>query len=230
MSKKKTNLWIVPGVLLLALACENPFFYGDPATLGLIDNGWGYFESHQYDLAIPAFTQALTALETDSSLLVDQSKADAHAGLGWSFLRSGVPDIALENFQMSQELGLYNFGISVGLMSSCYELRETNPGLVDLAIETGEWVLESGMAPVFEHDPAIGLDQAQILIAQSYYFKGDLGQTKAMIIAINSFYNYIDENNSGTWNLAGAANSRDYDSFAELLLAILMNMESVYPV
>ena len=217
-------------VLICSSGCESPHFYGDPAVLELISEGWDYFEVSQFPQAINSFTAALAGLEADTAILVDLSRADAHAGLGWSYLRSGLADPAMTNFDRSQELGLFNFGISLGRLGSFYELRETNPVYVDSAIATGTWIFSSDMPTVFEHDPDVDENTVRMVMAQCHLYQGDLDATLAMIVAMDSYYSYVDRNNTGTWNLSASTTVQEYDSFAELLLAILMDMQSIYPV
>ena len=237
MKNKYTKIYF--GVLIIILlfytGCTDPLS-GNPEHLAKIEEGWDKFEAHFYTEALESFIDARDGLEvdyfTDSLFLAYSGLSEAYLGMGWCYLRLNEAQESMESFMASETLGVYGFGTSIGLMGAYYKLGQPDDdgnmdeSMIDNAIETGDWILSTlsttGMdTNLFIHDPNIDSDDVRILIARSYFFKGDEDSVLEWIIIIDSEtdYGYLNKDDPDTRHLPGS--SQLYNSFGEVLLAIL---------
>jgi hypothetical protein len=123
-------------------------------------------------------------------------------------------------------------------MAAYFELGNEIPidtTQINVAIEIGHWIFSSGMGEEFENDITINVSDVKLLMARSYYAKGNLSnntdlETGALywILQLDPGYVYLN-GDPVTWNLYDSG-TQDFDSFDEIILMILRALESeVFP-
>ena len=237
----KINLMIM---MIFVLSCEadDPLsFYGGTELVDLVESAWASFRDGGYDVSLATFQEAKDIADEQTgtdTLLIHSTYGSIHTGIGWCNLRLLNADIARDNFIISQGYVLYSFGTSVGLMASYFELGNEIPidtAQINLAIEIGHWIFSSGMPEEFENDVTINVNDVKLLMAKSYYAKGDLSDNSNeglgalyWILQLEPGYVYLN-GDPLTWNLYNYG-MQDYDSFDEIILMILRVLESeVFP-
>ena len=237
----KINLMIM---MIFVLSCEadDPLsFYGGTELVDLVESAWASFRDGDFEVSLATFQEAKEIADDQTgtdTLLIHSTYGSIHTGIGWCNLRLLNADIARDNFITSQNYVLYSFGTSVGLMASYFELGNAIPidtSQINLAIEIGHWIFSSGMPEEFENDVTINVDDVKLLMAKSYYAKGDLSNNANdgsgalyWILQLDSGYVYLNAD-PVTWNLYGNG-VQDFDSFDEIILMILRVLESeVFP-
>jgi len=263
----KINIKILGLIFIIfVLSCEenDPLsFYGGQDLVALVDEAWDDFNnadsSEDYENALDKFNQAKDSADVQvdmDTLLIHTTYSDIHTGIGWCNLRLLNADIARDNFITSQGYEEYSFGTSVGLMTAYYELayrqdegEDNDPDIslsyiidttqINLAIDIGHWIFSSGMPDEFVHDTTINVDDVRLLMAKSYFAKGDLSDNETeeagalhWILRFldgnnNSTYDYLDENVPESWYVKGSesAGAQAYDSFEEVILMIIIRLE-----
>ena len=230
-------------MMIFVLSCEadDPLsFYGGTELVDLVESAWASFRDGDYEVSLATFQEAKDIADEQTgtdTLLIHSTYGSIHTGIGWCNLRLLNADIARDNFIISQGYVLYSFGTSVGLMASYFELGNEIPidtAEINLAIEIGHWIFSSGMPEEFENDVTINVNDVKLLMAKSYYAKGDLSDNSNeglgalyWILQLDSFYAYLDENSPLTWNFYNNG-EQDYDSFEEVILMIILLLESEY--
>ena len=237
----KINLMIM---MIFVLSCEadDPLsFYGGTELVDLVESAWASFRDGDYEVSLSTFQEAKEIADDQTgtdTLLIHSTYGSIHTGIGWCNLRLLNADIARDNFITSQNYVLYSFGTSVGLMASYFELGNAIPidtSQINLAIEIGHWIFSSGMPEEFENDVTINVDDVKLLMAKSYYTKGNLSNNANdgsgalyWILQLDPGYVYLNAD-PVTWNLYGNG-VQDFDSFDEIILMILRVLESeVFP-
>ena len=237
----KINLMVM---MIFVLSCEadDPLsFYGGTELVDLVESAWASFRDGDYDVSLATFQEAKDIADEQTgtdTLLIHSTYGSIHTGIGWCSLRLLNADIARDNFIISQGYVLYSFGTSVGLMASYFELGNEIPidtAQINLAIEIGHWIFSSGMPEEFENDVTINVNDVKLLMAKSYYAKGDLSDISDegsgalyWILQLEPGYVYLN-GDPLTWNLYNYG-MQDFDSFDEIILMILRVLESeVFP-
>ena len=237
----KINLMIM---MIFVLSCEadDPLsFYGGTELVDLVESAWASFRDGGYDVSLATFQEAKDIADEQTgtdTLLIHSTYGSIHTGIGWCNLRLLNADIARDNFILSQGYVLYSFGTSVGLMASYFELGNEIPidtAQINLAIEIGHWIFSSGMPEEFENDVTINVNDVKLLMAKSYYAKGDLSDNSNeglgalyWILQLEPGYVYLN-GDPLTWNLYNYG-MQDFDSFDEIILMIRRVLESeVFP-
>ena len=237
----KINLMVM---MIFVLSCEadDPLsFYGGTELVDLVESAWASFRDGDYDVSLATFQEAKDIADEQTgtdTLLIHSTYGSIHTGIGWCNLRLLNADIARDNFIISQGYVLYSFGTSVGLMASYFELGNEIPidtAQINLAIEIGHWIFSSGMPEEFENDVTINVNDVKLLMAKSYYAKGDLSDNSDegsgalyWILQLEPGYVYLN-GDPLTWNLYNYG-MQDFDSFDEIILMILRVLESeVFP-
>ena len=237
----KINLMVM---MIFVLSCEadDPLsFYGGTELVDLVESAWASFRDGDYDVSLATFQEAKDIADEQTgtdTLLIHSTYGSIHTGIGWCNLRLLNADIARDNFILSQGYVLYSFGTSVGLMASYFELGNEIPidtAQINLAIEIGHWIFSSGMPEEFENDVTINVNDVKLLMAKSYYAKGDLYDNSNegsgalyWILQLEPGYVYLN-GDPLTWNLYNYG-MQDFDSFDEIILMILRVLESeVFP-
>ena len=235
-------------MMLFVLSCEanDPMsFYGGGELVERVEEAWSVFRNGDFDGSLAIFNSALIdaesiMLEDSNATLIRSTLGDIHTGIGWCNLRLLHAETAREHFIISQGYELYSFGTSVGLMTAYYELGTVfpiNSTVVDSAIQIGHWIFSSGMPEEFEYNQSINVDDVRLLMAKSYFAKGDLSNNITeergalyWILELNDgYYGYLNENDPYTWNLYNNG-EQDYDSFGEVILMIIIELErEVFP-
>ena len=239
-------------MMIFVLSCQGGaddpnFFYGGQDLLDMVDEAWDDFTSadspEDYEDVLNKFIDAKNTAEALQSEmgppLIHSTFSDIHTGIGWCHLRLLHADIARDNFITSKEYEEYSFGASVGLMAAYFELGNEIPidiTQINLAIDWGRWIFSSGMPEEFEYDVTINVNDVKLLMARSYYTKGDLSNNidessgaLYWILQLDSFYDYLDANDPDSWHLY-ENQPQWYDSFDEIILMILRELESeVFP-
>ena len=234
-------------MMLFVLSCEanDPLsFYGGGELVERIEEAWSVFRDGYFDSSLAIFDSTL--IDAESIMLVDPNATlirstlgDIHTGIGWCNLRLLHAETAREHFIISQGYELYSFGTSVGLMTAYYELGTVFPidsTVVDSAIQIGHWILSSGMPEEFEYNQSINVDDVRLLMAKSYFSKGDLSDNDTekagalyWILQLDPESVYLDAADPFTWNLYDNG-EQDYDSFGEAILMIILELEKdVFP-
>tara|TARA_B100001013_G_scaffold344059_1_gene273297 strand:+ start:231 stop:962 length:732 start_codon:yes stop_codon:yes gene_type:complete len=237
----KINIMVM---MIFVLSCEadDPLsFYGGTELVDLVESAWASFRDGDYDVSLATFQEAKDIADEQTgtdTLLIHSTYGSIHTGIGWCNLRLLNADIARDNFIISQGYVLYSFGTSVGLMASYFELGNEIPidtAQINLAIEIGHWIFSSGMPEEFENDVTINVNDVKLLMAKSYYAKGDLSDNSDegsgalyWILQLEPGYVYLN-GDPLTWNLYNYG-MQDFDSFDEIILMILRVLESeVFP-
>ena len=237
----KINIMVM---IIFVLSCEadDPLsFYGGTELVDLVESAWASFRDGDYDISLATFQEAKDIADEQTgtdTLLIHSTYGSIHTGIGWCNLRLLNADIARDNFIISQGYVLYSFGTSVGLMASYFELGNEIPidtAQINLAIEIGHWIFSSGMPEEFENDVTINVNDVKLLMAKSYYAKGDLSDNSNegsgalyWILQLEPGYVYLN-GDPLTWNLYNYG-MQDFDSFDEIILMILRVLESeVFP-
>ena len=233
----KINIMVM---IIFVLSCEadDPLsFYGGTELVDLVESAWASFRDGDYDISLATFQEAKDIADEQTgtdTLLIHSTYGSIHTGIGWCNLRLLNADIARDNFIISQGYVLYSFGTSVGLMASYFELGNEIPidtAQINLAIEIGHWIFSSGMPEEFENDVTINVNDVKLLMAKSYYAKGDLSDNSNegsgalyWILQLEPGYVYLN-GDPLTWNLYNYG-MQDFDSFDEIILMILRVLES----
>ena len=249
---KKQIKIILMIMMIFVLSCQGgaddpKFFYGGTELLDQVDEAWDDFTSadspEDYEVVLNKFIDAKNTAEALQDEmdppLIHSTFSDIHTGLGWCHLRLLHADIARDNFIISKGYVEYSFGASVGLMAAYFELghnRFIDTTQINLAIEWGHWIFSSGMPEVFEYDENIDVDDVKLLMARSYYTKGDLSNNidegsgaLYWILQLDSGYADLDENDPDSWHLY-ENQPQWYTSFDKIILFILRELESeVFP-
>ena len=217
----------------------------DPITLFVsnwllqLNMAWSNFVDGGYDIALGYFNLAKNNVQYNNmdTLSLHSAYGDIYTGIGWCNLRLLHAETARDNFIISQGYELHSFGTSVGLMAAYLELGNGIPidtTQINLAIEIGHWILSSSMPEEFENDTTINVNDVKFLMGKSYYSKGNYSNNTAeeagalyWILQLDSFYAYLDENSPLTWNFYNNG-EQDYDSFEEVILMIILLLESEY--
>ena len=237
----KINIMVM---MIFVLSCEadDPLsFYGGTELVDLVESAWASFRDGDYDVSLATFQEAKDIADEQTgtdTLLIHSTYGSIHTGIGWCNLRLLNADIARDNFIISQGYVLYSFGTSVGLMASYFELGNEIPidtAQINLAIEIGHWIFSSGMPEEFENDVTINVNDVKLLMAKSYYAKGDLSDNSNegsgalyWILQLEPGYVYLN-GDPLTWNLYNYG-MQDFDSFDEIILMILRVLGSeVFP-
>jgi len=234
-------------MMLFVLSCEanDPMsFYGGGELVERIEEAWSVFRDGYFDSSLAIFDSTLIdaesiMLEDPNATLIRSTFGDIHTGIGWCNLRLLHAETAREHFIISQGYELYSFGTSVGLMTAYYELGTVfpiNSTVVDSAIQIGHWIFSSGMPEEFEYNQSINVDDVRLLMAKSYFSKGDLSDNDTekagalyWILQLDPEYVYLDAADPFTWNLYDNG-EQDYDSFGEAILMIILELEKdVFP-
>ena len=176
-------------MMIFVLSCEadDPMsFYGGGELVERVEEAWSVFRDGDFDGSLAIFNSALIDADSNSNAtLIRSTLGDIHTGIGWCNLRLLYAETAREHFIISQEYKLNSFGTSVGLMTAYYELgyrqdegEDSNPDIslahIDSAITIGHWIFSSGMPEEFGYNATINVDDVRLLMAKSYYAKGDL--------------------------------------------------------
>ena len=238
-------------MMIFVLSCQGgaddpKFFYGGTELLDQVDEAWDDFTSadspEDYEVVLNKFIDTKNTAEALQGEmdppLIHSTFSDIHTGIGWCHLRLLHADIARDNFIISKEYEEYSFGASVGLMAAYFELGNKIPidiDQVNLAIDWGRWIFSSGMPEEFENDVTINVNDVKLLMAKSYYAKGDLSDNSNeglgalyWILQLEPGYVYLN-GDPLTWNLYNYG-MQDFDSFDEIILMILRVLESeVFP-
>jgi hypothetical protein len=237
----KINLMVMM-VFVLSCEADDPLsFYGGTELVDLVESAWASFRDGDYDVSLATFQESKDIADEQTgtdTLLIHSTYGSIHTGIGWCNLRLLNADIARDNFIISQGYVLYSFGTSVGLMASYFELGNEIPidtAQINLAIEIGHWIFSSGMPEEFENDVTINVNDVKLLMAKSYYAKGDLYDNSDegsgalyWILQLEPGYVYLN-GDPLTWNLYNYG-MQDFDSFDEIILMILRVLESeVFP-
>ena len=237
----KINLMVMM-VFVLSCEADDPLsFYGGTELVDLVESAWASFRDGDYEVSLATFQEAKDIADEQTgtdTLLIHSTYGSIHTGIGWCSLRLLNADIARDNFIISQGYVLYSFGTSVGLMASYFELGNEIPidtAQINLAIEIGHWIFSSGMPEEFENDVTINVNDVKLLMAKSYYAKGDLSDISDegsgalyWILQLEPGYVYLN-GDPLTWNLYNYG-MQDFDSFDEIILMILRVLESeVFP-
>ena len=240
-------------MMLFVLSCEanDPLsFYGGGELVERIEEAWSVFRDGYFDSSLAIFDSTLIdaesiMLEDPNANLIRSTFGDIHTGIGWCNLRLLHAETAREHFIISQGYELYSFGTSAGLMTAYYELahrqdegEDNDPDTtqINLAIDIGHWIFSSGMPEEFEYNQSINVDDVRLLMAKSYFAKGDLSDNDTekagalyWILQLEPEYVYLDAADPLTWNLYDNG-EQDYDSFEEAILMIILELEKdVYP-
>ncbi|SVD17702.1 uncharacterized protein METZ01_LOCUS370556, partial [marine metagenome] len=209
----KINIMVMM-VFVLSCEADDPLsFYGGTELVDLVESAWASFRDGDYDVSLATFQEAKDIADEQTgtdTLLIHSTYGSIHTGIGWCNLRLLNADIARDNFIISQGYVLYSFGTSVGLMASYFELGNEIPidtAQINLAIEIGHWIFSSGMPEEFENDVTINVDDVKLLMARSYYTKGDLSDNIKessgalyWILQLDPEYVYLN-GDPVTWNL-----------------------------
>ena len=241
---KKLNKITLMIMMIFVFSCEadDPkSFYGGTDLLDIVESAWVSFRDGDYVISLETFQEAKDMADEQGgtdTLLMHATYGNIHTGIGWCNLRLLNADSAKWHFTKSQSYVLYSFGTSVGLMAAYFELGNEIPidtTQINLAIEIGHWIFSSGMGEEFENDITINVSDVKLLMARSYYAKGNLSnntdlETGALywILQLDSDYAYLN-GDPVTWNLYNSG-TQDFDSLDEIILMILRALESeVFP-
>ncbi len=242
MKKRIKIISMIMMIFVLSCEADDPMsFYGGTDLLDLVESAWADFRDGDYEGSLATFQEAKEIADDQTgtdTLLIHSTYGNIHTGIGWCNLRLLNADMARDNFIISQGYELFSFGTSVGLMAAYFELGNDIPidtTQINLAIEIGHWIFSSGMPEEFENDMTINVNDVRLLMAKSYYEKGDLSDNPDedagalyWILQLDTGYGYLNSDPL-TWNLYDYG-IQDFDSFDEVIFMILRELEmEVFP-
>lgn len=176
---RKRGLWpVLLLALAIVLACGGG---GEPGPTESASSrtaeGWGLFESGDYEGAIEKFARAIT---------LDDSYADAYNGLGWSYAALDSLSMALDSFGR----GITETGHGIVLTdcyagsSPVYRDLDSRPSHFDSAVVYASNALSLDRVYVFEHDQSYDWHDLHLIMAQSYFALNDYVAANARVDSI----------------------------------------------
>lgn len=182
---KKLLLMVAAAALVLALVgCEEQEFE-KKSQAQWTEEGWAAWETANYPLAITSFGNAIK---------VDPYYAEAHAGMGWTYLRTHNLGDAAEVFEDAMLYGDQP-GTAKAVRQMIYMGAATAYEGMDeygLSAARGRYMINNldGQNFVFEADNKITGYDLYIVLALDYYGLGDATNT---VWAINKMRGMVNE-------------------------------------
>lgn len=201
-----TLFWICL-LLFLGTGCSSLFSDSTPDSEKALQDAWEYFMMTNYDMALTKF---------ESVVSMDPDNAEAYNGLGWCFLLLNNIESAEQNFNFAVEKGAVSMDPHAGLAAVYVSSDAFNQ-----AISEAEYVLSHEPEYVFAYNSEINYLDMHLILAMAYYHTGDFNSTYNHVIVLDPNI-VVDENNPATWIL----NGHQYDSYAEILLAIIDDIDA----
>jgi tetratricopeptide (TPR) repeat protein len=188
---KKLLLLVAAAAIILSLACEEEPEFFTWSQAQWTEEGWARWRGTDYDGAVTAFGNALK---------VDPYYAEAHGGLGWTYIRMQVMEDAAEVFEdaimMSEQAGTENQVRQVVFMgaATAYEAIDE----YRLSADRGRHMVDNLDGDNFKFDQSVPKDakvritgyDLYIVLALDYYGLGDAGNC---VWAINKMRGKVSE-------------------------------------
>lgn len=166
--------------LIVAFGCGGDGGGGPSDTAAsLTAAGWALFEQGEYEAAIEKFNEAID---------LDATYADAYNGLGWSNAKLDLLTLALHNFGLC----IINDNSLADPYAGCtpvyrdYEFpaaafAEDTTAHFDSALASAQQALSRDAGYEFSHDQSFDYQDLHLIMAQSYFGKGDFLSAKAEV-------------------------------------------------
>lgn len=155
--------------ILILITAVLPSCTRDVDVKGSLKRGWTKFENGKYDSAIEKFQQALT---------IAGENAEAYSGLGWSYARLGLYEIARTEYLNGLAVDDTDPEIILDLQAGLtflYAVLEQHA----LSVEMGETVLDEDPDYRFEHDARITAYDVRLQLAHVYFILGSFQECAA---------------------------------------------------
>lgn len=182
-----------------------------PDSEKALRSAWEYFEMTNYDMAYSKF---------ESVISMDPDNKDAYNGRGWCSLLMNDIESAEADFVTALNKGSTSLDPHAGLAA----VYISNDEFL-LAISKAQYVITNDPEYSFFHEPEINYLDMHLILAMAYFHTGDFQNTYNHILVLDPDI-IIDENNSSTWVL----NGNQYASYAELLMAIIDDLDVLYGI
>jgi tetratricopeptide (TPR) repeat protein len=147
-------------LLCFLASCGNNGGGPEITAAELTADGWGKFESGQFEEALHRFGQAIEK---------DPDYGEAYNGVGWCCVRLDSLRSGLDAFNQAMAKGVISGDPRAGLAVIC---RDLDPVDFQMAISWAESALATDSDYVFSHDTLLNWRDLRLIIAQSCYGLG----------------------------------------------------------
>jgi len=172
-------------------------------------DAWELFEMTNYDMAYSKF---------ESIISMDPNNEEAYNGRGWCYLLLNDLERAALDFNTAIDKGYLDLDPHAGLAA----VYISNDEFL-LAISKAQYVITNDPEYTFMYLSDINYLDMHLILAMAYFHTGDFGNTYAQILILDPDI-IVNENNSATWILY----SVQYDSYPEILMAIIDDLDAQY--
>lgn len=173
-----------------------------------IKKGWSAFENGDYDSALLCFGNA-------------GETAEAHLGLGWSYIKKQDLERAMLNLTKAAGPGAPDSVKADGYAGLLFAYSGLDS--LEQTIQYGELLVGASPNYVFSHDSSITVEDVRIVLAGSYFARGEYSKAQGQVDALNPG-NGLASNNPASWKVGGKA----YNTYQEALIAEIARLDSVY--
>lgn len=170
----KVTKYIFASIILLSfINCEpqNGVTPDDKNAEQLVGEGWDYFKSGNYQLALERFQDAIAR---------DNDYAEAYNGAGWSTARLTRLSDAISYFIQSIAQNSSYTDAHAGL-AFAYNAQKQ----YQLAIDSANEALRLRSNWQFSYDESLSYKDLQLILAASYFALGDFSQSLAQVQKLN---------------------------------------------
>ena len=159
-------------VLVIATSCSSDGTDIAAPPADQVVEGWVAFEAGDYAGAITQFSGAIA---------LDNTNAEAHNGLGWTFLRTSQLPNARQEFDVALTNGHPGADPHAG---AAIALRDTEPSDYAAVIVAANAALAIDPEYVFAHDTSFDWHDVWMLLAQSHFTLGAYDFANAAVVAV----------------------------------------------
>jgi len=182
-----------------------------PDSEKALQDAWELFGMTNYYMAYTKF---------ESVISMDPDNKEAYIGKGWCSLLMND----LENAEIDLKIALDKGSTSLDPHAGLAAVYISNDEFLQ-AISKAQYVIANDPEYTFMHEPEINYLDMHLILAMAYFHTGDFQNTYYHILVLDPGI-IIDENNSSTWVL----NDQQYDSYAEILMAIIDDLDVLYGI
>ena len=175
----------------------------------IVPVAWDLFEDGNYSAAYSKFDEALD---------IDPNNQEAYHGRAWTALLLSDARDAINDFKAAIYYGNSSLDPLAGLAFAYHADQEYSS-----AITKAEAVLSSNSNYYFEHKPLINYRDIHLVLAAAYFQTGNLSKTYDHILALGSSVSFSEVADS-----TYLFNDEYYNSYAELLLAVIDYLDVLY--
>ncbi|MBD3182405.1 tetratricopeptide repeat protein [Candidatus Poribacteria bacterium] len=153
-------------MLVVFIGCSDEEADEVPLAEKRINEGWSEYMAANYSDAVIRHQQALDT---------DPDAAEAYNGIGWALARLNRISEAVENFQRAIAMEPSNADAHAGLAGAYMAERD-----YERAIASARAALSAQSEYFSPHDD-IGVTELRILLAKSYYNRGEYSEARAQV-------------------------------------------------